>query len=271
MTLIGSAPNSIVASVMEEATGRGFAMFDYLPHGLSMLGIAALLGWICWSCGLRPGEDPNRVGQTREPSEKAVSEPHGITRDYRVLFVLLFAIGLVSLGYLHPALAFSGAALVMVGLRLLPVSGLFRHVDWHIILFLGSMFGFAGTLEHTGALGHLAEVLRDGLAGLTPLVMIMSLLLFATLLSNAVNNAASAVLLAPLAVGLAQNAELGVAAALMAVAAGSNLTLLIPTHQAVLIVRSQASFTPAAFRRVGLVLTVTAALAASVVIWLVWQ
>ena len=90
-------------------------------------------------------------------------------------------------------------------------------------------------------------------------------------LSNAVNNAAAAVFMAPLAATIAQASNLHVAAALMAVAAGANMTLLLPTHQATQVVISKAPFSTTLFLRTGLVLTLCCGVAASLMIALVWQ
>jgi di/tricarboxylate transporter len=97
------------------------------------------------------------------------------------------------------------------------------------------------------------------------------LVLVSSALSNAINNAASAVFMAPLAVAMAAASPLETATALMAVAAGSNLTLLLPTHQASLMALSKAPFSTVSFMRFGAVLTLCCSLAAALVITLVWQ
>ncbi len=61
------------------------------------------------------------------------------------------------------------------------------------------------------------------------------------------------------------------ATALMAVAAGSNMALLLPTHQATQMVMSKAPFSPGSFTKAALVLTLCCGLAAAAAITLVWQ
>jgi di/tricarboxylate transporter len=52
LTLIGSAPNIIIASYMLSSTGQPFKMFDFAPHGLAMLGTAFLAWLFCRACGM---------------------------------------------------------------------------------------------------------------------------------------------------------------------------------------------------------------------------
>ena len=291
ITLIGSAPNIIIASHMFSTTGQPFRMFDYAPHGLAMFTVAMTTWLICKTCGITPGsgtagekcgyKKENLEGQTTEQAESFEAEsdlyeektfaPLSTRKKQLTLLVLILAIAAVSTGLLHPAYGFGGAALLMFFGGVLKLPDAYKCIDLKIVFFLGAMLGIGQVLEHTGSLDLLSSALAGFTEGLQPFWLIVMLLFVASALSNAINNAASAVFMAPLAVGIATGSTLETAAALMAVAAGSNLTLLLPTHQAALMVLSKAPFPFSSFMRFGLILTFLCGLAAAVVIALIWQ
>ncbi len=282
MTLIGSAPNIIIASYMVSASGESFKMFDFAPHGAAMLLTALLLWLFCKSCGMDPGagESPeNGPGchlEQGDAGQEDLNQTYSLaplaTRERQVTLCAVFlAVLVVSLGLLHPALGFGGAALILLLSRVLKLPEAYKSVDLKIVFFLGSMLGIGKILEHTGALDLLSSFLGGFAAGLPPFWLVLLLVFVSSALSNAINNAAAAVFMAPLAAGIATGSNLETAAALMAVAAGANMTLLLPTHQAALMVMSRAPFSTASFMRAGLVLSLCCGLAASAVISLVWQ
>ncbi len=279
LTLIGSAPNIIIASYMLSASGESFKMFDFAPHGAAML-LTALLVWLfCKFCGMDPGakECPGiGPGHQLEEGEGHLNEVVAFaplaTRQRQVtLLAVLLAVLLVSLGALHPALGFGGASLILLLSGVLKLTEAYESVDLKIVFFLGSMLGIGKILEHTGALELLSSFLGNFTASLSPFWMIVLLVFVSSALSNAINNAAAAVFMAPLAAGIAAGNTLDTAAALMAVAAGSNMALLLPTHQASLMVLSRAPFTMVSFMRAGLILSLCCGFTGAAAITVVWQ
>ena len=279
LTLIGSAPNIIIASYMFSVTGQSFKMFDFAPHGLAMLLTAFLIWVFCKFCGMEPGAvhlaDTTENGKdVQEPaiSWETIQLAPLATRERQVtLFAILLAVVAVSMGLIHPALGFGGAVLILILSGVLKPSSAYGGVDLKIVFFLGAMLGIGKILEYTGALEHLSLFLSRSTEGLSPFWLIVLLIFVSSFLSNAINNSAAAVFMAPLAAGMAAGNNLHTAAALMAVAAGSNMTLLLPTHQASLMVMSRAPFSTVSFMRAGLVLSICCGLAAAAVILFVWQ
>ncbi len=323
ITLIGSAPNIIIASYMFSVTGQSFKMFDFTPHGLAMLTAALGIWLFCKTCGLTPGAEDgdgsyspaknNCKSDNNDLKTAAPGEPAGPTpaktpgpkqaetagpkqaetagpapgepdlaemisfapfstrKKKLTMLIIIAAIAAVSSGLLHPAYGFGGAALLMIPAGVLKFPEAYLAVDFKIVFFLGAMLGIGQVLEHTGSLELLSSTMAGFVEGLEPFFLIVLIILVASALSNAINNAASAVFMAPLAAGLAAGSNLEMAAALMAAAAGSNLTLLLPTHQAALMVLSKAPFPFSSFLRFGLVLTIACSLAAAAVIALIWQ
>ncbi len=297
LTLIGSAPNIIIAAYMYSASGQSFKMFDFAPHGLAMVVTALVLWLFCKTCGIDPGATTGNPGATNENQDHPQQQDSTIcstptkqnqamnntsetmhhfaplaTRERKItLTAILVAVILVSLGLLHPAFGFGAAALVLIVSGVLKPPEAYQSVDMKIVFFLGAMLGIGQALEHTAALDHLATLLGGLTETLPALPLILVLIFLSSALSNAINNAAAAVFMAPLAVGTAAAGNVETAAALMAVAAGSNMTLLLPTHQAALMIMSKAPFSTGSFMRFGIVLTIFCGVAAALIISLVWQ
>ncbi len=309
ITLIGSAPNIIIASFMHSATGHSFKMFDFAPHGFAMLFIAFILLALCRSCGFNPGADhtirDNKVKKSKTPNqddqidfcnlnsngktfnktasistyeeasedltERIIFSPFSSPPKKITLFIMLIAVFAVSLGLIHPAYGFGSAAILLIALKILSPDSAYKNIDLKIVFFLGSMLGIGKVLEHSGALDLLSTSLANLTKGLEPFWLILVIVVISSLLSNAINNSAAAVFMAPLAIAMAAEGSLSTAAALMATAAGSNLTLLLPTHQATLMVMSKAPFPVGSFFRFGLIVSLFCFLSATVVITMVWQ
>ena len=81
---------------------------------------------------------------------------------------------------------------------------MYEAVDWPILVLLGAMIPVGGALETTGA----ATLLADGLVGLTggfgPAWALAILLVGTMFISDVINNNATAVLMAPIALGVAE-------------------------------------------------------------------
>ena len=172
-------------------------------------------------------------------------------------------IALAALGVLPVPTALVSAAAAMVFANLIPVRELYDSVDWSVIVLLGAMIPVGRALETTGgaaAVGHL--ILR--LTGDMPPAVSLGVLMLGTMwISDVINNAATAVLMAPVAITLA--AALGVSPDpfLMAVAVGASCAFLTPIgHQSNTLVMGPGGYRFGDYWRMGLPLDIIVILAA---------
>lgn len=147
-----------------------------------------------------------------------------------IIFVL--AILATGLGFFPIQIAFATAIVLIVFLRLIPVHLIYRQVDWSIIVLLGAMIPVGQALESTGATELISKSLLS-LAGSGHPMFIVGMLLFITMsISDLMNNAATAVVMAPIAVSVAQQMQVSVDPFLMSVAIGASCSFLTPvSHQ----------------------------------------
>ena len=190
----------------------------------------------------------------------------GLGQPRRVVLaggIFAAGIALAALGVLPIQVALIAAAVAMVFADLIPVRELYDSVDWSVIVLLGAMIPVGRALETTGGaetIGHL--VLR--LTGDLPAAVTLGVLLLGTMwISDVINNAATAVLMAPVAVTVA--ASLGVSADpfLMAVAVGASCAFLTPIgHQSNTLVMGPGGYRFGDYWRMGLPLDIIVVLTA---------
>ncbi len=172
-----------------------------------------------------------------------------------------------AFGVFPAAVSLVAALLGMVLTRTIAVREVYDAIDWQVIVLLAAMIPVGGALESTGAARLLAEGLAS-LAGELPPQLLLGLLLVLTMtLSDVMNNAATAVVMSPIAIGVA--AALGVDAdpMLMAVAVGASAAFLTPIgHQNNLLVMGPGGYRFGDYWRMGLPLEI---LLTGLAVWLI--
>ncbi len=154
-----------------------------------------------------------------------IGQPRKIAQS---LVIFLTAIGLTAFGLLPIQTAFVGAAIVMVLTNLISIKEVYEQVDWPVIVLLGAMIPVGHALETSGGSDQIAHYLFDVSGQMQPIMSLTIILVGTMLLSNIINNAAAAVLMAPIALRVAQTLELSFDPFLMAVAIGASSAFLTP-------------------------------------------
>lgn len=172
-----------------------------------------------------------------------------------LLAVAIFALAIFALaiGALVAPVALVGAAVLMVLCRLISLRDAYDSIDWPVIVLLGAMLPVGAAMESTGA----AELLARGLlmaSGQLPAVATLAIVLIGVMfLSDVVNNAAAAVLIAPVAISVARGLNAAPEPFLMAVAVGASCAFLTPIgHQSNTLVMGPGGYKFGDYWRVGL-------------------
>lgn len=148
------------------------------------------------------------------------------------IFTFLMAILLASFKVTSVAVAFTCAVVFLVIFNVMPMRQIYRNIDFSIIVLLAAMIPIGGALQSSGATKMISDFLL-AIAGPHSPTLIIALLLFITMtLSDVMNNAATAVVMAPIASAMAQSMHLSIDPFLMAVAVGASCSFLTPiSHQ----------------------------------------
>jgi len=273
LTIIGTAPNIIISGFLVSATGETFRMFDFTPQGLAMLLMAFLVWFFCRTCGFILQGEENEENQEEEIDlwKEVPFQPLENRNKKITVFLVSVPVVLVAFGLLHPSLAFGAVALLLILSGILSPSRAYESIDIPIVLFLGGMLGLGAVLDFVNGVEPLIGFLEKWLAGWSPFAVVLVMVFFSTALANAINNSAAAVFMAPLALGLANSSGFQVEGLLLGVAAGANMALILPTHQATLMVMSRAPFPAPALLKAGIPITILAGLAAALIITIIWM
>jgi di/tricarboxylate transporter len=114
----------------------------------------------------------------------------------------------------------------MVVTNLVPLRGLYEGVDWPVIVLLGALIPVGGALQTTGATEVIAEAILRLASGWSPVVVLGMMLIVTMTLSDIINNAATAIVMGPIAVTIAERLGSNPDAFLMAVAVGASCAFL---------------------------------------------
>ena len=167
--------------------------------------------------------------------------------------IMAAAVGVAALGLAPAAIAFAGGVLASMALGTVPPRAVYDAIDWPVIVLLAALLPVAGAMEATGAAGLLADVLLETVAGgdaVAALVVIMVVTMF---LSDVMNNAATAAVMCPIAIGAAQALDVNADTLLMAVAVGASCAFLTPIgHQNNTLILGPGGFRFGDYWRLGL-------------------
>ena len=181
------------------------------------------------------------------------------------------AMALAALNLIPVQIAFIAAALLMVLIKLISLNEIYESIDWPIIVLLGAMFPLGHALESTGGAQLIADKLLLISDRFPPSATVAILMVGTMLLSNVVNNAAAAVLMAPIAISVAQGMEVSVDPLLMTVAIGSSCAFLTPVgHQSNALVMAPGGYRFGDYWQLGLPLSVLTVIIAVPLIMFFW-
>jgi di/tricarboxylate transporter len=254
-------------------------------HGINLLGIARegtrlgpRLGEMRFRAGdvlLVQGPRDEMLSQLAEfgclpLAERAIGLGQA-ERRWRALAIFAGSITVVALGWIAPPVGFTIAALLMILTGVISIRQAYTAIDWPILLLLAAMIPVGLAIQTTGLAGLTADAAMAA-AGFSPVWIMLGLVLVITMfLSDLVNNAAAAVMMCPIALGIATGLEASPDPFLLAVAIGASCAFLTPIgHQSNLLVMGPGGYRFGDYWRLGLVLEALIVVVAVPALMLFW-
>ncbi|MDI5936077.1 SLC13 family permease [Halomonas kalidii] len=193
----------------------------------------------------------------------------------RLLLVSLaiFAAAILAILFdlLPAAVALSTAALLSLLVGVLPLRDGYQAIDGPVIVLLGAMIPVGQALETSGGAELIAESLLHMGRDWPVVATLVGLFVITMMLSDVINNAAAAVLMAPIAASLASGFEVSIDPFLMVVAVGASCAFLTPIgHQSNTLVMGPGGYRFGDYWRMGLPLELVVMAVAVPMILLVW-
>lgn len=187
------------------------------------------------------------------------------------LATFLLAIAAAASGLISIQLALGIATVAMALLHVVPVREFYAGVDWPVVVLLGAMIPLGAALETTGTTTLLVDAILSIAGDMSPVFILAMLLIITMTVSDVLNNAATAILMAPIAYNTALSLDLNPDTFLMAVAVGASCAFLTPIgHQNNALIMGPGGYHFGDYWRMGLPLEIVIVAVALPLLLLVW-
>ena len=254
LTLIGTPPNLIVQAALIEEGLEPFAFFDFARIGLPVVAISFVFMLTIGRKLLPKGNVPERWMETKpEPVTRHVPLHQKIVAGGVMLIVLTIMAG----GWFPlPITALGGAIVVVITGCISPRRAL-ASLEWETVFLFAGMLSLSVALERTGA-GELIASSAIKILGTSPHPTLVIAVLFGLTwgLTQFMSNTASAALLVPIGLAIAEGIGASEYSVLMAIAVAASCALATPIGTPPnLLVYKAGAFRFADYARVGLPLS----------------
>ena len=169
------------------------------------------------------------------------------------LLIFTASILLSILSIVPTTVAFVGAILAYIFSGILPIRDLYKNIDWPIIVLLGAMIPLSNALQSTGTTTLIANQVVSLTNGLPTWSIVAFVMIITMFMSDIINNAATAMIMAPISVGIAISMGVSMDPFLMSVAIGASCAFLTPIgHQCNALILGPGGYRFSDYWRMGL-------------------
>lgn len=118
--------------------------------------------------------------------------------------IFILSILAVAFQILPPNIAFPLAIFLMIIFKLISLREVYKSIDGPLVILLGCFITVGAALESTGATNIIVTSVVPLLEGLPAMLVLAIIMLITMLVTDVINSSATAVIMAPIAVGVAQ-------------------------------------------------------------------
>ncbi len=196
-----------------------------------------------------------------------------IQRNKARMAILIFAgaIALASFELIYLPMALACVAVLYVVLDIVPLSQVYESIEWPVVVLLGAMIPISVALESSGGTQLLADLFVQSTNGWPVILVLAALMLLTMTLSDVLNNVATALIAAPIALDIALQLEVNPDPFLMAVAVAASCAFLTPIgHKNNTLIMGPGGYRFGDYWRMGLPLELLVIFTALPMIVFVW-
>ncbi|NNJ74519.1 MAG: SLC13 family permease [Anderseniella sp.] len=204
-------------------------------------------------------------------ADRVISEPVIASNIWMPTGIFAGAIAAAAFGLISVPVAFVGAVLLMVLSNTISLNEVYASIEWPVILLLATLIPVGEALQTTGGTGLIADALLGATVGMPMWTIVAMILVVSMWMSDFVHNTPTAILMAPIAMGIASGLNANPDTFLMAAAVGAASPYLTPIgHQSNTLVMGPGGYRFQDYALVGLPLQVVIALVGVPMILWVW-
>ena len=197
-----------------------------------------------------------------------------VTENSKVwLAIGLFAaaVAAASGGLIYLPIALGLVVVAYVLAKIVPLSELYTHIEWPVVVLLGSMIPLGAALETSGGTELIAGALVGLTEGMAPWIVLTVLMVVTMTLSDVLNNTATTIVAAPVGIQMAQTLGVSPDPFLMAVAVAASSAFLTPIgHKNNTLILGPGGYSFGDYWRMGLpleIIVVAVSIPAILVFW----
>ncbi|MEM9032381.1 MAG: SLC13 family permease, partial [Pseudomonadota bacterium] len=127
------------------------------------------------------------------------------TKVWLAIGLFAGAVAAASFGFVYLPVALGIVVVAYVLAKIVPLSELYSHIEWPVVVLLGSMIPLGAALETSGGTGLIADSLVTLTQGWPAWAVLTVLMVVTMTLSDVLNNTATAIVAAPVGIGMAQS------------------------------------------------------------------
>ena len=176
-----------------------------------------------------------------------------------------------SLGLIYLPVALGLVVIAYVLTRIVPLSELYTHIEWPVVVLLGSMIPLGAALETSGGTELISGALLGWTAGMPAWAVLTVLMIVTMTLSDVLNNTATTIVAAPVGIQMAQSLGMSPDPFLMAVAVAASSAFLTPIgHKNNTLILGPGGYSFGDYWRMGLpleIIIVAVSIPAILVFW----
>lgn len=168
------------------------------------------------------------------------------------LAVLACMVLLMVCNLLPPVVAVLSATAALLLLRCVPINAVYTVIDWQTVIMIAGMLPLALAMQKTGIINYVSEGFINSLSSAGPLTVLGGLFVITAVLGLFMSSSPAAILMAPVAVGVAQSMQISPQACAMSVAVACSAAFISPLGSPVtMLVREPGGYSFMDYARVG--------------------
>jgi len=181
------------------------------------------------------------------------------------------AIVAATAGFMHLPEALALVCITMIGFNIVPLREIYTSIEWPVIVLLGSMIPIGSALEASGGTALIAQEIVNLAEGYGPVIVLTLLMIVTMTLSDVLNNTATTVIAAPIAIDIANRLNVNPDPFLMAVAVAASCAFLTPIgHKNNTLIMGPGGYRFGDYWRMGLPLEIIVVVVSIPMILVVW-
>ncbi|WP_158438294.1 SLC13 family permease [Natranaerobius thermophilus] len=221
LTVIGTPPNGIVNSVLNESAKYSeLGFFEFSKVGIFIF-IIGILYMVFFGYKLLPKESTDEKEAFEDFSQNLRTE-----KMWFALLIFIFVIISMATGIIDLQVAAMLGAMLTIITGCLTMNEAFNSVNWTTIFLFAGMLSMSQAIEDSGAADLIANQIVN--VSVSPYIVLGILFITTALLTNFMSNTATAAIFAPIAINIAESMSVSPYPFMMAIAISASCCFLTP-------------------------------------------